>query len=204
MAKKKKKAKARKERKPTKLEELIRNNPSKTLVVLMVVLLVMRIGVFMSQASPSPSPPVSPGVFTINPALNPNDPNNVLVQVRQMLGQKETFEESKYWPLVSAGMFDAKQVRKDAGNEREATRYYNEAAQAFERYRRTGSRADLLDAYELVATHTLQLQPFHLYGRQLRDQIEAELERMESGAGVAGEQEAAPETPPELPGEEEF
>ncbi|MEN6625900.1 MAG: hypothetical protein ABFD69_06720 [Candidatus Sumerlaeia bacterium] len=157
-----KQAKKTKERKPSKIEIYVRENPARVTLIALGVLLLLRIGLFMGGESqtatpverPVPTPLPTPIVFDDN--------------FRKFVMPRPAFDKSSYEILASGNIFDPKQVQDIGGKGKAAEEFYRQAQSAFEKYKQTKNRKDLDDAVENV-NKALENLPSHFQARRLRD-----------------------------------
>ncbi len=161
MAKKKKTT----ERKPNALVERIKANPRTSIIIVLVILLVARIGLFLAEAAPVTGEPPAPTPVQLQIQINPQPLDSILLPMPE-------FRESDYWPLASANMFDPKQVLDSQQIVQQAGQQYEQALREFLSYERNKDPAALERARERIR-ETLERMPNHYDAQQLRDRINA-------------------------------
>lgn len=167
MAKQAKKAK--KERKPTKIEIWARENPSRAVMIALVVLCVLRIGIFLTESGGTAE--------TTTPDLQPWTLPTPIAFSKQLLGlikPRVEFDKSEYKELASGNIFDPKQVLDSRSAAAEAEALYSQADARYKVYLETKKKEDLLAAKQLVGDALLKL-PSHFKARNLRKDIDKEL-----------------------------
>lgn len=166
MAKQAKKAK--KERKPTGIEILIRENPSRAVMVALTILCVVRIGMFLAETNPPDEPPV-PQMPWPTPT-----PIEFKKELMNLIKPKPEFDRSEFKELASANMFDPKQVLDSRTAVSESEALFSRADATFKAYEASKKKEDLMAAKNLVSEALVKL-PSHFYARQLREKIDKEL-----------------------------
>lgn len=161
--------KAKKERKPARIEILIRENPSRAIMVALAVLCVVRIGIFLSESGGAGEIPLE----NLSPWPLPT-PIQFKPQLLNLIKQKPEFDKSDYKELASANIFDPKQVLDSRSAAAEAEALYSQADARFKVYLETRKKEDLLAAKNLVGDALLKL-PSHFNARDLREKINKEM-----------------------------
>lgn len=160
--------KTKKERKPTRIEIFVRENPSRAVMIALAVLCVIRIGIFLSETNPPDEPPAPPTPWTMP------TPIEFKKQLVELIKPKKPFEESEFRELASANIFDPKQVLDSRTAVGEAEVLYSQADATFKVYQESKKNENLMAAKRLVDDALLKL-PSHFYARHLRDKINEEL-----------------------------
>ncbi|MCE5228954.1 hypothetical protein LLG95_05080 [bacterium] len=173
-----KQAKKTKERKPTRIEIIIRENPARAVVVGLAIVFVLRIGLFLTEANPVADTPAPPQKAPIPTQIAFGE------QLVTLLKPRPAFDQSDFKELETANIFDPKQVLDPGEKARAAEQEFQNAYAAHELYLKTKKKEDL-DAAKKAVSKTLAILPSHFLARQLRDKIDKEMGQETAAAEAA-------------------
>ncbi len=167
----------KKDRKPSAVEVWARQNPTRAMVALMVVLLGLRIALMVIEPAPSreeamPQATALPTAIDISP----------LERVKE---RRANFDESKYAMLTTTNIFNAREVIEADTKVSRARTQYESALRAYSRWEQLSKNpeadaqknaADALAEAQTAVKAAIEEMPSHQPARRLEKNILAALE----------------------------